>query len=187
MDAVTRSKVLEQIRSNSGWVIGIGVVMMVLGVLAMAAPLVTGLAIAWMVGFVMLVGGVTRVVFAFRAQSWGLGILCALLGGIGVLAGLLTIAHPLLGLGFLTLLLACYLIVEGVTEVLFAFGMRPLPGWGWTLISGLAAIVLGTLIWSEWPVSGAWAIGLLVGIKFLFTGSSLMGLGIAARSAPATA
>ena len=131
MDAATSSKALEQIRSNSGWVIALGVGMMMLGVLAMASPLVTGIAIAWMVGFLMLVGGVTRIVFAFRAQSWGLGILCVLLGGLGILAGLLTLAHPLLGLGFLTLLLAGYLVVEGVTEAIFAFQMRPLPGWGW--------------------------------------------------------
>jgi uncharacterized membrane protein HdeD (DUF308 family) len=187
MDAATSSKALEQIRSNSGWVIALGAVMMMLGLLAMASPLVTGIAIAWMVGFLVLIGGVTRIVFAFRAQSWGLGILCVLLGGLGILAGLLTLAHPLLGLGFLTLLLAGYLVIEGVTEAIFAFRMRPLPGWGWTLASGVAAIVLGGLIWSQWPLSGAWAVGLLVGIKILFTGSSLMGLGMAARSAPETA
>jgi uncharacterized membrane protein HdeD (DUF308 family) len=184
MDAATSSQASEQIRNNSGWVTALGVVMMILGLLAMLSPLVTGIAIAWMVGFLVLFGGVTRMVFAFRAQSWGLGILCVLLGGLGILAGLLTIAHPLLGLGFLTLLLAGYLVVEGVTEAIFAFRMRPLPGWGWTLASGVAAIVLGTLIWSQWPLSGAWALGLLVGIKILFTGSSLMGLGMAARSRP---
>jgi uncharacterized membrane protein HdeD (DUF308 family) len=104
------------------------------------------------------------------------------LGLLGVAAGLLTIAHPLLGLGFLTLLLSMYLCITGVAEAMLAFRLRPHAGWGWTLASGLAAIVLGAMIWSEWPVSGSWAIGLLVGINILFAGSSLMGLGMAARS-----
>lgn len=88
-----------------------------------------------------------------------------------------------LGLQFLTLLLAFYLVLEGVTEVLLAFQMRPVAGWGWTLASGVAALVLGAMIWNQWPVSGAWAVGLLVGINLLFTGSSLLGLGMAARNA----
>jgi uncharacterized membrane protein HdeD (DUF308 family) len=65
---------------------------------------------------------------------------------------------------------------------MLAFHMRPVAGWGWTLASGISALVLGVMIWSQWPVSGAWAVGLLVGIKIMFTGSSLMGLGFAARS-----
>jgi uncharacterized membrane protein HdeD (DUF308 family) len=187
MDDETRSQALEQIRGNSGWLTALGMAMMVLGFLAMASPLVSGIAIAWMVGFFVLVGGVTRIVFAFRARQWGLGILSLLLGGMGILAGLLTIAHPLYGLKFLTLLLSCYLLVEGITEAILAFQLRPLPGWGWTLASGASSVVLGWLIWSQWPLSGAWAVGLLVGIKMLFTGSTMLGLGMAARSAPETA
>jgi uncharacterized membrane protein HdeD (DUF308 family) len=182
MDSATSSKVLEQIRENSGWVIAQGVAMLFFGVLAMGSPLVTGIAIAWLVGCVIVIGGVTRVVFAFRAKSWGLGILGLLLGGLGILAGLLTIAHPLFGLGFLTLLLAGYLVAEGVTETVLAFQMQPLPGWGWTLASGAASILLGAMIWSQWPLSGAWAVGVLVGIRLLFAGSSLVALAMAARS-----
>jgi len=188
MDTQTRATITGHLRENAGWLIALGIGMMVLGALAIASPLVTGIAIAWLVGFLMLCSGITRILFAFRARQWGLGLLALLLGLLGVVAGLLTIAHPLLGLGFLTLLLAVYLGITGVTEVLLAFQMRPLPGWGWTLASGVAAIVLGGMIWSEWPVSGSWAIGLLVGINILFAGSSLMGLGMAARSTggPAT-
>jgi hypothetical protein len=95
MDAATSSKASEQIRSNSGWVTALGGVMMILGLLAMRSPLVTGIAIAWMVGFLVLFGGVTRIVFAFRAQNWGLGILCILLGGLGILVAPLAYAqHP---------------------------------------------------------------------------------------------
>jgi len=187
MDVELRGTITEHLRENAGWLIGLGVVLMLIGVLAVGAPLVTGVAIAWLVGFLMLCGGIARIMFAFRARQWGLGLLALLLGALGIAAGLLTLAHPMLGLTFLTRLLAAYLCAEGVTEMVLAFRMRPLPGWGWTLASGLAALVLGAMIWWEWPVSGAWAIGLIVGINLLFTGSSVMGLGLAARSVGGTA
>jgi uncharacterized membrane protein HdeD (DUF308 family) len=182
MEIEASRRIAEEIRSNSGWVIALGACLMVLGLLAVGSPLVSGVAIAWMVGFLMLMSGLTRIVFAFRAHKWGLGLLCIVLGALAIVAGLITIAHPMLGLSFLTLLLSAYLVFEGVAETMLAFHMRPVAGWGWTLASGVSALVLGVMIWSQWPVSGAWAVGLLVGIKIMFTGSSLMGLGFAARS-----
>ena len=182
MEIDANSTLVQELRGNSGWVIALGGALMVLGLLAVGSPLVSGIAIAWSVGFLMLISGVTRIVFAFRAHKWGLGLLCVVLGALGIAAGLVTIAHPMLGLSFLTLALAAYLVMEGFAETLLAFRMRPLAGWGWTLASGISAFVLGVMIWSQWPVSGAWAVGLLVGIKIMFTGSSLMGLGFAARS-----
>jgi uncharacterized membrane protein HdeD (DUF308 family) len=181
MNLDVRADLAEHIRRNAGWLIFLGVSLMLLGLLSIAAPLVTGIAIAYVVGFFILCSGITRILFAFRAHQWGLGILAFVLGALGIVAGLLTIAHPALGLSFLTLLLAAYLCVTGITESMLAFRLRPHRGWGWALASGLAALVLGAMIWGQWPVSGSWAIGLLVGINILFTGSSLMGLGMAAR------
>jgi uncharacterized membrane protein HdeD (DUF308 family) len=183
MNIESSSKIAQEIHSNSGWVIAVGVALMLLGLLAIGSPLVSGIAIAWMVGFLMVMSGATRIVFALRAHQWGLGLLAGVIGALGIVAGLITLAHPLLGLSFLTLLLSAYLVIEGSTEILLAFHMRPLAGWGWTLASGISAIVLGGMIWAQWPVSDTWAIGLLLGIKMMFAGSSLMGLGFAARSA----
>jgi uncharacterized membrane protein HdeD (DUF308 family) len=74
------------------------------------------------------------------------------------------------------------LFVDGVFEIIWAFRLRPIKGWGWTLFSGIASLVLGILIWRQFPVSGMWAVGTLAGIHMIFAGSSIASLCRAARS-----
>ncbi|NIO42670.1 MAG: HdeD family acid-resistance protein, partial [Burkholderiales bacterium] len=80
------------------------------------------------------------------------------------------IGHPLLGLTFLTLLLVVYFLIEGIWKVIASFRYRPATGWLWLLISGVISLVLGWLIWMQWPISGMWAVGVLVGVNLLSTG-----------------
>ena len=82
----------------------------------------------------------------------------------------------------LTLLMVIFFLADGVWTLVFAFRLRPLNGWLWTVMSGIASIVVAILIWLQLPSSAIWAVGLLVGIRFLFTGSSLILLGLAAKS-----
>jgi uncharacterized membrane protein HdeD (DUF308 family) len=159
-----------------------GITLLVLGVFSMMAPIVAGVWLALVVGVLVLGSGVTHCVFAFKARSFALGLLSFLLGSMAILCGLLMIAHPLWGLGFLTILLVGYFIAQGVCESIFALQLRrDTEGWGWTLFGGILSIILGVLIWRQWPLSGTWAIGILVGIRLIFTGASMMGFGIAAR------
>lgn len=160
-------------------ILGFGMVL--LGILAMGAPLVTGVAVGILVGVLIIAGGLAQALYAFKAQSWGSGIFGVVLGGLSIVAGVLMLAHPLFGLAFLTLILAVYFITDGIFEIIFAFKLKPLQGWGWTLISGIVSLLLGILIWRQWPLSGVWAVGLLVGINILFNGWSLIALGTAAR------
>jgi uncharacterized membrane protein HdeD (DUF308 family) len=181
MDQQTAVKVAEDVKKGSGWLMLLGGALVILGFLAIGAPLVTGVTVTLMIGMLILAGGLVRIVFAFRAQTWGQGLLAFLLGGLGVLAGLVVLARPLFGLATLTLVLATWFFVDGICEIIYAFRLKPLSGWGWTLFSGIVAVLLGVMIWSEWPLSGAWAIGVLVGVKLFFSGSGLFGIGAAAR------
>jgi len=105
------------------------------------------------------------------------------LGVIAALAGIAVVMHPILGLAFLTLLLATYFVAEGVWKIIASFRYRPNAGWGWLLGSGLLSLVLGWLIWSQWPISGLWAVGVLVGVNLLATGAALVTLaGLSARA-----
>ena len=97
------------------------------------------------------------------------------------------IFRPVVGLLSMTLLLAVYFIVDGVSEIFAAFKMKPDRGWGWLLFNGIVAVLLGAMIWRQWPVSGAWAIGLLVGIHILFSGWTMIVLGSGARRFAAAA
>jgi uncharacterized membrane protein HdeD (DUF308 family) len=104
-----------------------------------------------------------------------------------VLCGLVMVAHPLLNLSFLTLALAAWFVVTGVFEILYALQLRPLQGWGWTALGGVLSALLGAMIYNQWPLSGAWAVGILVGIKVLFLGVTMLVLGRAARGLTAHA
>jgi len=81
----------------------------------------------------------------------------------------------------MTMLIAIYFLVDGISEIIAAFKIKPDQGWGWVLFNGIIAVLLGFMIWRQWPVSGAWAIGILVGIHILITGWSMIILGTGAR------
>jgi uncharacterized membrane protein HdeD (DUF308 family) len=172
---------IEEANKNSGLLIFLGIMTVVFGILAVGAPLITGITVAVMVGFLLLFMGVARVFHAFKAQSWGAGIWGFLVGLLAAAAGLMTIFRPMAGLMSLTLFLAAYFFVDGVCEIIAAFKIKPDQGWGWVLFNGIVAVLLGVMIWRQWPVSGAWAIGILVGVHILMSGWSMIILGTGAR------
>jgi uncharacterized membrane protein HdeD (DUF308 family) len=172
----------ESIKANSTGMILLGIAMLILGALALAAPLWSGVAVALLVGCLVLAAGVAQCAFSFQAGSFSQKALGLLLGGLTAICGLVMIAHPVLHLTFLTLALAVYFVVAGVFEAISALRVRPLRGWGWVLVGGLISVLLGGLIWSQWPLSGAWAIGVLVGVKVIFLGATMITLGSAARA-----
>jgi uncharacterized membrane protein HdeD (DUF308 family) len=133
------------------------------------------------VGFLLLFTGIMRIVYAFKSGQWGSGIWGTIIGLLGAVAGLLLIFRPMVGLLTLTLLLAIYFFVDGISEIIAAFKIKPDPGWGWVLFNGVIALLLGIMIWRQWPVSGAWAIGVLVGVHILMTGWTMIILGTGAR------
>ncbi len=171
----------EALRNNAGKVTFMGVVLLVLGLLAVAAPLATGIAIAYLVGAAVMAAGALQVANALSGRSWGGG----LLGLLAIVCGAIMIAHPLFQLAFLTLLLAVYFLVQGIASIVIGLQMRPLQGSGWTIFGGIVSLVLGVLIWSGWPLSGDWAVGTLVGIQLIFSGWAALMLAAAARGAAA--
>jgi uncharacterized membrane protein HdeD (DUF308 family) len=179
--SATATAVAKEVKESALLLIILGIGMVVLGILAMGAPLVTGVAVGILIGVLIIAGGLAQALYAVKAKSWGSGTFGVVLGGLSVICGILMLAHPLFGLAFLTLVLAAYFVIDGFFEIAFAFKLKPLTGWVWTLVSGIVSLLLGMLIWSQWPLSGVWAVGLLVGINILFSGWSLIALGAAAR------
>ena len=165
----------------------LGVILIVLGVLAIASPLLSGVAIALLLGGLILIYGVMRLLYAFKATDWGTGVVRFLSGGISIVCGALVLAHPLLGLSFLSLLLGIFFVAEGISKLALSLQLRPRRGWVWTLLDGLIAFVLAAVILSEWPISGTWVIGLLVGINMLFSGLAVVMLADKVRTAAADA
>ena len=172
----------QQAKQNAGWLMVLGVVTLIAGFLSIASPLISGLGVTVLVGIAMVIAAVARTVGAFRAASFGQGALAFIGGILTLVAGVLLVARPGIGLATLTLLLGGVLLVDGVAGAVLAFRVRPEKGWGWMLFSAVMAVVLGFLLLKEWPLSGQWAIGTLVGINLVFAGFSMISIGSSART-----
>jgi len=166
---------------NSGWLTALGVLTVIAGVMAVTSPLVAGLGVAVMVGVAMTIAGVARTVGAFSAGSFGQGALALLGGMLSLVAGAIIVARPGFGLETLTLMLGAYLLLDGVSGAVLAFHVRPQKGWGWMLFSAVLGLILGFMLLREWPLSGLWAVGTLVGINRVSSGASMVAIGSTVR------
>jgi uncharacterized membrane protein HdeD (DUF308 family) len=172
---------VQGIAARGRWGALLAVLFIVVGIIAVAEPVVAGLAVALLVGWVLIFGAIGHVVGAFGAGGLGRGIWQALVGIAYFLAGMYFVTHPLLGLTTLTIVLAIVLFVEAMFELMLYWQTRTLPGSGWRLFNTLVTALLAVMIWAHWPSSSAWAIGTLVGVKLLMTGFTGLMLAGAAR------
>lgn len=175
-----RSEFFGEIRKHAGLTLLMGVIVVILGFLAIGSPLVAGLSVALAVGILLLIGGIGQLVFAIKART---GAVSIIIGLLTVLVGGYMIVNVDVALASLTLFLAAYFIVSGIFEAVLSFQARPAAGWGWSLFSGIVSLLLGILIWGQFPVSDVWAVGILFGIRMIFVGWTLIIIGSAARSA----
>lgn len=171
----------HEAKKNATWLIVLGVLTAILGVLAIASPMMTGIAVTLFIGGLLAFMGVMQIIAAFKSGQWGSGIVGTLIGLLSIAAGLLMIFRPGIGLATLTLFLAAYFLVDGIFEIIASFKMKPESGWGWMLFNGIVAAVLGFLLWRQWPVSGSYAIGILFGIHILLSGIVMIVVGFGAR------
>ncbi len=178
---MARSTWLEDAKRNSGLLIFLGALTVVLGIIAIATPYLVGVTVSVFVGFMLLGSGIAQIVHAFKSRQWGTGVWGTVIGTLGVGAGVVMIFRPAVGLLSMTLLLAFYFLIDGISEIIAAFKIKPDRGWGWVMFNGVIAVLLGFMIWRQWPISGAWAIGVLVGIHILFSGWAMIVLGTGAR------
>ncbi len=180
---VNASPELSELRQGFGWGLALGIMMMILGIIAIAEPFFVTLAATFMFGWVLVLNGICRVIYAFRTRKAGIFLLKLLLGALYVAGGLLLMSDLLKGMLTLTLALGILIFVNGVLETFLAFQLRPAPNWGWILASGIAGVILGIFIGSEWPSNAVWVIGILVGTDLLTSGWWMLSVSLAARSA----
>jgi uncharacterized membrane protein HdeD (DUF308 family) len=162
-----------------------GVVLLILGFIAIVIPPLATLAVTILLGWLFLLSGVMGLVTTFwmrQAPGFWWSLISA---ALGVLVGGSLLAMPASGAVSLTIVLVAFFMIEGVVSIMFALDhKRELSGrWGWMLASGVVDLVLGTMILAGLPSTAAWAIGLLVGINMLFGGSALIGMALHAKNA----
>jgi uncharacterized membrane protein HdeD (DUF308 family) len=160
-----------------------GVVLALLGLLLLLSPIAVGNAVVKLVALVLVVTGLVQMFQALRAASPTQRAVSGVPGVIVAGVGVLVWFNPEVGSGFLTALLMIFFVVNGLWKISSALRFRPASGWAWLLLAGLVSLVFVYLLWNQWPLSGAWAIGVLVGLDLLLTGLALILLARALRKA----
>lgn len=168
--AETPASVIAAISEHRNWFMILGVLLVVLGFVAILFPFATTIAAKIVLGWLFIIGGIGQIWHAFSTQKWSEFALNLLIGVLYLVAGAWLAFLPLTGILTLTILLSALFIVEGFLESVMAFRMKPQEGWGWMLFAGLCALAVGILIMAKLPSSAIWAIGLLVGINMISTG-----------------
>ena len=176
------STMTQTIRKATGWGIAVGILLIILGFLAIVMPLAATLAASLMFGWLFIVAGIAQIVFAFQSRHERYFIWKLLLGFVYILAGIFVLSSPIITALTLTLIMGVSIFIESVIQVIGAFQMKPERGWGWILFSGMMGIVLAIFIGSQWPSSALWFIGIWLGVNFLSDGLGLVMKSSAVRS-----
>jgi uncharacterized membrane protein HdeD (DUF308 family) len=179
-----RSAVSAAIHRHWGLFLFEGIVLIILGTLAIAVPAVASVAATIVFGWLLLISGIVGLIATFRAQG-SPGFVWSLVSAIlGVAAGVILLSMPVQGALSLTAVLIAFLLVEGVATVLFALDHRKGSSgrWSWVLTSGIVDLVLGIILLAGLPGTAVWALGLLIGINMIFGGWSLVWMALHARS-----
>lgn len=174
---------VDELRKKWGWFLALGILMIVGGTIALGASVLMTVFSMVLLGWLMIFGGVMEAVHAFACKKWSGFFIDLLTGLLYLVVGFMIIANPGAAAEALTLLIAVFLIFGGIFRVGLAISVR-YQNWVWLLIHGVIDLVLGILIWHQWPYSGLWVIGLFVGIDMLFNGWALVMLSLTAKNLP---
>lgn len=161
-----------------------GVLLIVLGIVAIALPSVSTIAIEAWVAFILISAGASKLIYAFQTRDNGGFLWKVLLSILYIATGIMLLVYPLTGVLTLTLLVGSFLLTEGVFELMLAFRLRSQKNWTWVLGDGIITLLLGGMILFQWPFNAPWLIGTLVGVSILFTGISRVMLSLSLPSTP---
>ncbi len=171
-----------ELRKAWGWLLAWGILLVFVGVIALSYEFLATAVAVDVIGLFLIALGVIEIVQAFKHQRWS-GFFLFLVGGLlSIVTGFMLWRRPLIGMAVLTLFMASYFLVLGSFRLVGSIVTRH-PGWGWGAFSGLTGIVLGAMIWAEWPASSFWVIGLFVAISLVFQGWNYVMLALVARKA----
>jgi uncharacterized membrane protein HdeD (DUF308 family) len=163
------------------WVLAVilGIVLIVLGAIAISISTVVTLASMMLLGWFLLIGGIVQGIHAFSHRRWHF-FPELLLATFYVVVGILIIGNPATAVLALTLMMIAFFLVAGIFRIVAASTIRFSNRWS-MFASGIISLLLGLLLWTGWPTAALWVIGLFIGIELIFNGWSMIMLGLAAR------
>jgi uncharacterized membrane protein HdeD (DUF308 family) len=170
------------VQKAARWLLVWSIIVLICGILAILLPLTFSFAIAFVIGFLVLVAGIAHLVFAFRTGSMGGFLLHMLLCALYEIAALCLLANPLLSVVSLSLILAIFLLLEGLLEFILYFRLRQFRHSIWVLIDGIVTLFLGVMMAAQWPPATPEVIGALIGVSLISSAVSRIILSLAVRS-----
>jgi uncharacterized membrane protein HdeD (DUF308 family) len=159
------SNVSNDINKNLNGSVLIGALLIILGIIAIAQPAVSTIFAETWIALILISSGAAKLVFAIQTRDRGGFLWKLLLSGLYIATGVMLFVYPRTGILTLTLLLGSFLLTEGVFELILAFRLRPQQNWTWVLGDGIITLLLGAMIWFQWPFDAPWVIGTLVGVS----------------------
>lgn len=172
---------INNIRENWGWILGLGIFLVLLGTLAIGAAVATTLLTVFALGLILLAGGVSKLIYSFWVKDWSGFFLSLLAGLLYAVVGFLFLFKPIQSAAGLTLLIGALFVVSGLFKIIAPIFIR-FQYWGWTLFSGVISLLLGILVLAEWPISSLWLIGVFVGIDLLIYGWMFIIFGLTVKN-----
>ncbi len=166
------SYTLKENTKNTNRSFWIGILLIVLGIAAIAIPRVSTIVTETWIALILISAGVAKLGYAFQTRNDGGFVWKLLLSILYIATGLWLLFAPLTGVITLTLLVGSFLLTEGTFELFLAFRLRPQQNWIWVLGNAIITLILGAMIWFQWPTNAPWLLGTLVGVSILFTGIS---------------
>jgi uncharacterized membrane protein HdeD (DUF308 family) len=159
----------EALRRVAGSSIAIGVLLLVLGVAAIAHIFAATVVSVYLLGALLLAGAISWGMQAFSERRWttALGDTFACL--LYLVAGLAALRAPIMAAGAFTLVIAALFTIVGALRIVSSLTIRPVQ-WGWSLFNGVVTLALGLFVFEQWPLSSLWLIGTLIGVDMILGG-----------------
>ena len=172
---------VEPLRAKWGWIVALGVIYVIVGMIALGSVVAATAASVFVVGIMMIIAGAAEVVNASQIKTWGKFLFWVGLGVLYIVAGFVAFENPLLTAVVLTFLLGAALVASGIMRIILAFSMKEGTLWIWVALSGVVTLLVGLIILAKWPVSSLFVLGLFLGIDLVFAGASWIGIGLGLR------
>ena len=179
--ATDTASIRHELHGKWGWFVGLGVLMIVAGFIALMSLLLATIASVLVVGVMMVISGIIEIIHGFQMRRWGRFFFWIVIGALYVAGGFFAVSNPLLASAALTLLLGMFLIAAGVMRIVLAMQMRTSSNWGWVVASGVITLLLGAIIVFGWPTTSLYTLGIFLGVDLIIAGASWLTAGLAFR------
>ena len=178
----TNENTIQYVKHKANCFIIIGVILIVLGCLALGYQFMATVFSVYFIGSLLLIAGIIQVVHAFNIKGFGQTALWAIMGILYIFIGGMAFFQPIAVSSALTLLISLLLTISGFSQIFAAMSNRNIPRWGWVVFSGIINIILGLMLIAGWPYDSVWVLGMFLGIDLVFQGFAYIAIGFALKN-----